>query len=222
MYTFSSVKSTQQGDEIFKVDFVDGTSKVFHIWDYKFLYSYPHLYRQLIVDLLNCDVYNVIENVLLSFIPKGMPLRIADIACGSGLMGKKMADNAQLDIKYLAGVEITAEALTALERDTPNVYNRCFLLPMDDLSELKAQNINCLILCGAANHLTLKDYQCYLSLLTEQAYIVFNLVSDPARQHHREILQWMDEQYTLLERQEYTHRRLLNGSSVFHEIFIYL
>ena len=181
MYTFSEIKAGQQGDELFKVKFSDGTSKDCHIWDYQFLYRYPDLYRHLIVDFLECRIYDVIEQVLLSFIPKEMPLRIADIACGSGLMGKRMTDNTQFTIEFLAGVEITAEALTALERDTPNIYDRCFLLPRDDLTTLKEQNINCLIICGAANHLTLKDYQSYLSLLPEHAYIIFNLVVDPVQ-----------------------------------------
>ena len=223
MYMFSSIRTGKQGDELLEVQFSDGTSREFHIWDYPFLYSYPDLYRQLIVDFLKCGVYDAIEKMLISFIPKRLPLRIADIACGSGLMGKKIIDSPSLAVQYLAGVEITAEALKALNRDTPGIYNRCFLFPEDDLSELKKKNINCLISSGAANHLALKDYQLYTDLLKEHAYIAFNLVDDPFHKNRQEILQWMDkqEQFTILDRQKYTHRKLLNGCSVPHEVFLY-
>lgn len=225
MYTFSSIKAEKQGDELFQVTFADGGQKEFQIWDYSFLYSYPDLYRQLIVEHLECGVYDAIENMLLAHIPKDIPLRIADIACGSGLMGKRLADTKHFSIDYLAGVEITAEALTALERDTPGVYDNSYLIPDDDLSTIKGQNINCLMICGAASHLTLEDYHFYLPLLseTEPVYIVFNLVSNPRQQNRKDILQWMDEKYTLLDRQMYTHRKLLNdgSSQIQHEMFIY-
>lgn len=221
MYTFSSLKAGEQGDELLRVQFSDGTDREFHIWDYQFLYSCPDLYRSLIVDFLKCGVYDAIENAMLSFIPKDLPLRIADVACGSGLMGKRITDSARFIVKYLAGVEITPEALTALKRDTPDVYDKCFLLPEDNLSELKAEKPNCLIICGAANHLTLKNYQCYLALLINPSYVVFNLVDDPLHRHRQEILQWMNEQYTLLGRRKYKHRKLLNGNFVHHELFIY-
>ncbi len=221
MYKISQIKSDRQGDEIFRVEFADGTDKKFHIWDYSVLYKYPHLYRHLIVELLDCKVYEAIEHLLHSFIPSNLPLRIADIACGSGLMGKQLKNSGKLTIDYLAGVEIITEAITALERDTPDVYDKCFLLDHDDLSQLKEQNINCLLICGAANHLTLKDYQYYLSLLSEQAYVAFNLLSEPSEQHRKEILNWMDQHYRRLENQCYTHRKLLNGSLVKHEVFIY-
>jgi hypothetical protein len=221
MYSFSCVKAGQQGDELLSVRFSDGAEQEFHIWDYQFLYSHRDLYRCLIADFLQCGVYAAVEEAMLTFLPQNLPLRIADIACGSGLMGKRITDCTRFVVEYLAGVEVTPEALIALERDTPGVYDTCFLLPEDDLSELKAKNINCLIICGAANHLTLKDYKCYLALLAKPSYVVFNLVEDPFHRHRQDILQWMNEQYILLSRQKYRHRKLLDGSSVQHELFIY-
>ncbi|WPD21553.1 MAG: hypothetical protein SD837_15245 [Candidatus Electrothrix scaldis] len=221
MYSFSCVKAGQQGDELLSVRFPNGVEQKFHIWDYQFLYSHRDLYRCLIADFLQCGIYAAVEKAMLTFIPQNLPMRIADIACGSGLMGKRIRDCNRFIIEYLAGVEVTPEALTALERDTPGVYDTCFLLPEDDLSELKVKNINCLIICGAANHLTLKDYKYYLALLAKPSYVVFNLVEDPFHRRRQDILQWMNEQYILLNRQKYRHRKLLDGSSVQHELFTY-
>ncbi len=95
------------------------------------------------------------------------------------------------------------------------------MLNKDDFSQLKSENINCLLICGAASHLTLKDYQYFLSFLAEDGYIAFNLLCDPNDQNRRNILPWMNEYYERLDNHIYTHRRLLGASSVNHEIFLY-
>ncbi len=221
MYKISTIKADRQGDEIFNLELADGTTKELHIWDYKILYSYPNLYQSLIIDYLDCRVYEAIGDLLNSVIEKGATLRILDIACGSGLMGKRLRENHQFTVDYLAGIEILPEALTALERDTPNIYDRCFLSEQDDLSQLKTKNINCMIICGAASHMTLENYKSYLSLLSEETFIAFNLIGDPLQQHRREILQWMNENYQLLKNKPYRHRKLMNGSYIHHEVFVY-
>jgi len=221
MYKITPIKTLKQGDELFRLEFPDASSQDFQIWDYSFLYQHPHLYRYLIVDRLECRVYEAIEKLLVPVLKNYKSIRIADIACGSGLMGKRLKDNPNLSIDFLAGIEINRYALTALERDTPGVYDSCFLVPQDNYYSLKQHGLNCLVMCGAANHLSLKHYQEYLSIMTQPGWIVFNLVADPTHKQRNTILAWMDEKYICEKRQTYLHRKLSNGEEIIHEVFLY-
>ena len=60
-----------------------------------------------------------------------------------------------------------------------------------------------------------------MSLLSDQAYITFNLLGDQAHPHRQKILQWMNQHYHCLEQKKYTHRKLLNGNYIEQEVFIY-
>ncbi len=216
-----SSNTIEQGDETFLLRWPDGKTATFHIWDYEFLYRHPGLYKQLIVELLDCRVYQAIGGVLSDAIDSATPLRVLDVACGSGLMGQTLTQSGHFKLEYLAGIEVSAEAITALKREQGNIYNDNFLLPRDDISGLKTKNLNCLILCGAANHLSLEDYQRYLALITEPACIAFNLRKAEDKPQRQDILQWMNQDHQLLKRQTYPHRKLANGSIVEHEVFLY-
>ncbi|MFT4929268.1 MAG: SAM-dependent methyltransferase, partial [Phenylobacterium sp.] len=207
--------------ETFQLSWPDGRTETFHIWDYAFLYRHPGLYKQLIVDQLNCQVYQAITAVLAQSVDATTPLKVLDIACGSGLMGETLKNSGHFNIDYLAGVEISSEAIDALRREQIGVYDDSLLLGQDDVDSLGEKNINCMTLCGAANHLTLQDYQYYLSLLDKSAYVIFNLQLAADKPQRQQILQWMDSHYQLLRRQVYPHRKLSNGEIVEHEVFLY-
>lgn len=217
----NTLTSSRQGDETFELSWPDGRKETFHIWDYEFLYRHPGLYKQLIVDQLNCQVYQTITGVLAKTISPTTPLKVLDIACGSGLMGEALKNSGCFTIDYLAGVEISPEALNALRRDQAEVYDDSLLFGKDNVDSLSEKSINCMTLCGAANHLTLHDYQYYLSLLDQSAYVVFNLQLAADKPQRQQILQWMDSHYQLLQRQLYPHRKLANGETVEHEVFVY-
>lgn len=216
MYKISALIATKQGDELFQLELENGSLYKFHIWDYAFLYRYPHLYQQLIIELLDCKIYQAIDKQLSQFVEQNTSLNIVDVACGSGLMGQYLHRHSSLRVNYLAGIDVIPEALIALKRDTPNVYNDCYLAT-DNHQNLKQQNLNCLIICGAANHIQLSDFEYYLSLLTNKSYLVFNLLDNT----QAEILDWINLHCKLLNNELYTHRRLMNGSEVKHQVFIY-
>jgi len=216
MYKISTLSATKQGDERFQLELEDGGLHEFHIWDYAFLYRYPNLYQQLIVELLDCKIYQVMENQLSRFIVPSTPLKIVDVACGSGLMGKYLHQHSSLSVHYLAGIDVIPDALTALKRDTPNIYNDCYLASHNH-QVLKQQNLNCMIICGAANHIQLSDFKYYTSLLVNNAYLVFNLIEGK----QPDIINWLNSQYKLLNSEAYTHRKLMNGTEVKHHAFIY-
>lgn len=222
MYKITPVdQHHEQGDERFQLELEDGSRKEFQIWDYEFLYHYPHLYYHLIVELLDCQVYGAIAKQLIHYLPSDQPLRVLDIACGSGLMGQQLKQNPQINLQYLCGIEVSPNAIKALQRDTAQIYQNCYLLPRDDLAPIRTQQINCITICGAANHLTLEDYQNYLALMDGPGWICFNLVTDVQHQGRKNILEWMDQHYHGISQQLFKHRKLISGEYIMHELFLY-
>ncbi len=220
MYKITKSHGSRQGEEFFELEHEDGTMETLNIWDYVSLYKYPDLYRQLICGLLKCDVYSALWKPL-SEITDINRWRILDIACGSGLMGKYIKDKSSTKVELLAGVDILPEAITALHRDNPNIYDKTYVLGRDNIADLKTYAFNCMIMSAAANHLELADYKNYVKLLSEHAYVVFNLTNTPAEQRRLKILRWMNDNFTLCYKSLYPHRQVMNGKTVEHEVFMY-
>ena len=113
----------RQGEEMFKVIFADGVEKVFHSWDYTSIYSHPDLYERLYCDMLDFSAYKSIGKLLIEYAgEEHNNLRVLDVACGSGLMGKFLVKESPLKIDFILGVDILPEAIQALHRDCADVY----------------------------------------------------------------------------------------------------
>lgn len=221
MYKIIKYYGSCQGEEFFDLEHDDGKIETLNIWDYASLYKYPNLYQQLICGLLECDVYSELWKPL-SEVTCIKRWRVLDIACGSGLMGKYIKNNSLTKVELLVGIDILPEAIIALNRDNPNVYDKTYILGKDNIANLKMYEFNCLIVSAAANHLALNDYQNYVKLLSANTYIVFNLTKNPTGQKRLKILQWMDNNFKLCYKKLYPHRKLMNGRTIEHEVFMYI
>ncbi|PPT10325.1 hypothetical protein CKA32_001582 [Geitlerinema sp. FC II] len=220
MYNIKKLYGFQQGQEFFQLELEDGQTKIINIWDYTTLYQYPKLYEKLIVEQLECNVYSALET-LLSQVKNIDRWRILDVACGSGLMGKYLKKQSSIEIELLVGIDILPAALTALKRDNPHIYDRTYLVGQYNSDRLKKCEFNCIIFSAAANHLDIQDYQDYLNLLSNHAYILFNLTNHIQDERRVKILRWMNENFELCCNMVYTHRKLMNDSTVEHEVFLY-
>ncbi|EAY30464.1 methyltransferase domain-containing protein [Microscilla marina] len=217
------LQGTSQGSETFKVDFANGAEKVFKTWDYASIYSYPKLYSRLYCDLLDYKAYEELSCLLLKYAAKThKELNVLDLACGSGLMGKALKENSNVDIKSLVGVDILPEAIDALNRDYPEIYDDTFIVKnVIKNKNLTKYDFNCITISGGANHIELEDLKSYVNLLNENAYIVFNLLTDKDDYRRSRILGWLEQEMSLCESKIYNHRRLMSGDIVKHEAFLY-
>ena len=98
-------------------------------------------------------------------------------------MGKHIKNNSSTKVELLVGIDILPEAIIALNRDNPNIYDKTYVLGRDNIAELKLSEFNCMIVSAAANHLNLNDYQNYVKLLSANTYIVFNLTNNPTAEN---------------------------------------
>lgn len=212
-----------QGKESYKVAFSDGTEKVVNGWDYAFIYSIPHLYSKLYCDLLGYKGFQELGDLLLKHAPKKLKvLRVLDVACGNGLMGDFLKENSPLEIETLIGVDNLYEAITALNRDYPDVYDDAFAIKDEmGFQALNDYSFNCLSICGGANQVKLEEIIKYINCLEEGAFIVFNLRKEEKGNNRKEILDWMNKELSICEKKMYNHRKLANGNIIRHEAFLF-
>jgi len=220
-----ALRGASQGNEWFKIKLLNGEERELTTWDYTAIYAYPHLYKMLYSDLLKYGVFKALGNLLFEYAPQTCnELRILDVACGSGLMGKFLKEKSPLEVKTLVGVDILPDALVALKRDNPNIYDETHLVKkVKDLHFSTKTTFNCLCICGGANHIELAEFQQYLNLIENKAYIIFNLLADKTHHKRTNILNWFSENENLIfcKSSIYKHRNLMNGKPVFHEAFLF-
>lgn len=213
----------QQGEEYFDVKFADGATKTIRSWDYAAIYSVPYLYRQLFCDLLGYRSFRELGELLFKYAPKRFQcLKVLDVACGSGLMGKFLKDNSPMPIETIVGTDISIEGIEALNRDYPNIYDEAFIFRDEsDFDQLKNYRFNCLSICGGANQVKLDEIKKYISFLSDGAYITFNLRTEVKGNSRKSILDWMHSELIFCESYIYNHRKLGNGTLVKHEAFMF-
>jgi len=210
-----------QGQERFKVQLDDGKTEWIHIWDYPSLYKYPNLYEEIYCNHLDYGVPKALWQLLSNALPPAVEsLRILDVACGSGLMGRLLRSSS-IDIELLVGIDVLPEAIAALRRDNPNIYDQARVVKETSAEDLRAAGFNCLIICGGASHLELDHYQYYTNFLLPGGYLVFHQTADLSNRRRAQVLQWMNANHILCNKRLYEHRKLMNGSVVHHEVFVY-
>lgn len=212
-----------QGNETFKLVFSDGKEQIIKSWEYSTIYSFPYLYRRLYCDLLNYQCVEVLGKLLFKHAPKKInALHVLDVACGSGLMGKFLKENSPIKIETLVGVDILPEAIMALNRDYPNIYDKTLVVKDEvDLKSISNLSFNCLVISGGASHIQYEQVKKYIERINENGYVVFNLLIEDASGRREQILKWLNENLSFCESEIYDHRKLVNGNIVRHEAFLY-
>ncbi|WP_375558666.1 hypothetical protein ACE193_13015 [Bernardetia sp. OM2101] len=220
----SPLSGDVQGHESFEIEFSDGQKEVIKSWDYTFIYSVPFLYEKLYCDLLDYKAFEVLGEMLLENVSdKFEELRVLDVACGSGLMGKYLKQNSPVKIESLIGSDIIVEATTALQRDYPSIYDKTYTVrEKEDFISLHSYSFNCVSISGAANHMQLEEFIKYTTFLNKGGYIVFNLLTQNAKGNRRnDILNWLQKHLIFCDSKLYNHRKLSNGKIIKHEAFLY-
>lgn len=221
MLKIIDMDGTVQGEERFKVQLYDGTMEWIHIWDYPSMYKYPNLYRDIFYNHLAYGAPDAVWQLLSNVLPPDIsPLRILDVACGSGLMGQLLR-RSPMDIELLVGIDLLPEAIAALNRDCPNIYDQASVVEEISAEDLKVAGFNCVLICGGASHLELDHYQYYSNILLPEGYLIFHQTADLSNLRRNQVLQWMNANYTPCDNLVYEHRKLMDGSVVHHEVFAY-
>ena len=209
-----------RGQEHVKVTFEDGNEEVYEMWDYKRIYHEPHLYKALYCDFLGYNLYEVFWNIFKTHFSFEQPLKVLDVGCGSGLMGKYIRDNSEVDVDYIYGIDALPEALIAVKRDNKGVYDQ--LLSLSAITNKLHQNqFNCITMSGVAHHLTVQEYGFYKDILSSNGYMMFNAVLDTENEKRKRILNYLNKELTFVGSKVFELRKLVNGEVIKQEAFLY-
>ena len=203
--------------------------------DYSEIYRIPGLYEYINLEILQCLSPEIMSSFLVDKITEtGLPvekLKILEIAAGSGLFGKKLA---QLGVTSIVGVDILPEAAIAAKRECPGVYQHYFVENLTQLSEstnniIKEQKLNCLVCCSALStgHIPVAAFSAALNLIEEGGWVIFNLAktsydnqSNPpefVRFYHQAIAKGT---LKLHDTHVYNHRRFFNGQPLQYVVIL--
>lgn len=226
-----------RGKEPIEVTFPDNTRKIIYSWDYKTIFSHPYLYERLYGEFLKLDSPRIIWSYFLDVLLElgfDAPLRILDIAAGSGMMGVE-ARKSYSRCEFLMGLDVLEEARNAALRDHPGIYDQYCLMKLDalgkeELESLISPQFNTVFIVSATGgsdeddledyeDVGLKEYKTILSLVESESFIVFNV-----REHYtvgqKLILEYLAPQCSIVGEKVHFHRYLTNGEPVNFKTFV--
>lgn len=159
----------------------DGNEQKQNPQNYAEIYKVPLLYEQFCDKLLYQSPKTLAMLLASHSIKFGFDLEslvILDIAAGSGLFGKSIA---QYGVKSIVGVDIIPEAAQAAHRDYPGVYERYYVEDLTAISphtqaELNDRKFNCLVCCSSLScHFPLQGFINSFNLIEAGGWIAFNV-----------------------------------------------
>lgn len=125
----------EQDEAYFYIQNSNGREKLrFH--DYADIYSLEGLYEQIFYDRLKCSSPGKVAAILQAAVRQDFAhtseLRVLDFGAGNGIVGEELKG---IGISRLIGVDIIPEALEAVRRDRPGIYDDYLVADFTDLSE---------------------------------------------------------------------------------------
>ncbi len=239
LYQFEAINLEPfvRGKEPVNVTFQDGTQKMLHAWDYKSMFKHPFLYDEYYGQYLKLDAPRIIWSYFQDVLKKqeeNNPLRILDIAAGSGQLGSEIRkSNAECHI--LVGLDILTEAKQATLRDRPGIYDDYCVLDLanlanNDLRYLKSLDPNCIFIISATGggdttdehnykDVELEEYKTLLSIVSSGSFFIFNV-----REHYtpgqKIILDFLKKYCKVVGHKVHFHRYLTNGEPINFQTFI--
>lgn len=208
----------------------DGGKQRVRFHDYASIYRHPGLYEQLFYDRLRCNSPAKVSEILKSAIGQTnetfTALRVLDLGAGNGLMGEALA---RYGFSRLVGADIIPEALEALERDRPQLYDAYYVADFcgltDDLrEELGSWGFNCLTTVAALGFgdiPPLAFMEAY-NLVHPQGWVAFNIKetfldgSDDSgfSRMIREMI--MSRRFDIHHLERYRHRLSMEGEPLYY------
>lgn len=194
------------------------------------LWEWPGVFEQLVRNLLRGNapgaLCHLLDRQLRAAKARPADLRVIDLFAGNGWMGEELA---ALGVTEIVGVDSTAAAAAAVERDHPDVYRSYLVLDMRRLSEaqrddLMAYDFNCLACVDplAADEPAPNAFTEAFNLLAPDGWAAFHLNAETAeggrdsrfaRLVHRMI---QSGAMNVVHQQRYRHRFSTYGAPLFH------
>lgn len=159
----------------------DGNEQKLILQDYAEIYKIPLLYEQFCDKALYQSPETLAMLLASQSVKSGFDLEsliILDIAAGSGLFGKSIA---QYGIKSIVGVDIVPEAAQAAHRDYPGIYDKYYVEDLTAITptaqaELTNRKFNCLVCCSSLScHFPIQGFINSFNLIEDGGWIAFNV-----------------------------------------------
>jgi SAM-dependent methyltransferase len=223
----ADVKGLNLNDEYFYVEY-NGKEQKIGIHEYEKIYRIPGLYEYIVSHTLQSVSPEVVSGLLVEQILQSgnrlSDLSVLDFGAGVGLVGEILA---RKGVRSLVGLDITAEAAIATQRDYPEVYAKYYVEDVCNLSptvrrELEDKRFNCLICVGslACGHVSADVFTQAYNLIETGGWIAFNILkesfSGQASSELSDLIHGINESniFEIKVIHEYLHRYLMNGSQV--------
>jgi predicted TPR repeat methyltransferase len=151
--------------------------------DYDALYAREGLYEQLFYDRLKCQSPEKVVSILRHAM-SGEPglfnqLRVLDLGAGNGMVGVELQ---ALGVARLVGVDISATAVGAAERDRPGVYDGYYAIDMSNMTPAQREQLtdwrfNCLVSVAALGFgdIPPRVFAEAFNLVDDGGWIAFNI-----------------------------------------------
>jgi predicted TPR repeat methyltransferase len=170
-------------DEAFFFLLEDGETARIRFHDYGAIYRRPGLYEQLFYDRLKCQSPRKVSEVLISVLrDEGLhstELRVLDLGAGNGMAGEALVEHG---VARLVGADIEEEAVAALERDRPGLYDAYHVtdltaLDEEEEEELRSWALDCLCCIAALGFGDIPPdaFLTALNLVADDAWVAFNI-----------------------------------------------
>ena len=213
---------------------LDDEWRQFRFHDYDELYSVPGLYEKIIYDILGCDsprtVRGLLEAELKATNATADSLRVLDLGAGNGMVGEELAE---AGVRFLVGLDIIDEALTATKRDRPGVYDHYHILDMTALSgadrealaDYKCNTLVCVAALGFGDIPPLAFASAY-NLITPGGWIAFNIkenfLADADSTGFAGLIKAMvsDGRLEVRRHQRYQHRLATDGRPLYYTAIV--
>lgn len=231
---FSPDSSDRRNQEYFHF-MRDGNEQKLTLQNYAEVYKIPLLYEQFCDKALYQSPETLAMLLASQSIKSGFDLRslvVLDIAAGSGLFGKSIA---QYGVKSIVGVDIIPEAAQAAHRDYPGVYENYYVEDLTAISptakkELANRRFNCLVCCSSLScHFPIQGFINSFNLIDNDGWIAFNVntyvlenIKNPDSFEYKKAAEFGQLYHHMVEteilevthKHYYLHRLLTNGKAV--------
>ncbi len=194
------------------------------------LWEWPGVYERLVRTQLRGNapgaVCHLLDRQLRAAAKPVTDLRVIDLGAGNGWMGEELST---LGVRQVVGIDASAAAAIAAERDHPDVYQSYLVLDMRRLSEgqrdeLMNYDFNCLVSVDAlaADEPAPNAFTEAFNLLAPDGWVAFHLNAETAeggrdsrfaRTIHRMI---QSGAMNVTTQQRYRHRFTTHGTPLFH------
>lgn len=171
-----------ESDVHFFLDNDNGSEKfLFH--EYDRIFAIPGLYEQLFYERLKCDSPRFLAERLNAVISRAgervSGLRVLDFGAGNGMMGEALA---RYGVSRMVGVDISAVARDALERDRPGLYDEYLVADLSnpdavETEQLRDWHFSCLCTVAALGYNDIPESALHtaFNLVEDGGWIAFNV-----------------------------------------------